>query len=188
VKEREGIMELTETDARLVAALRDGLPVTARPYAALGERLGLSEATVLARLTALREAGVVRRFGAIVRHRALGYTANAMCVFDVPDAGAADLGRRAARHPGVTLCYRRRRAAGWPYNLYCMIHGRDHGRVLELYEALADDLGVAEGARAILFSRRCFKQTAGCYGRAAAAGSGAQRPDGARGATVMAAR
>ena len=83
-------MDVTPEDRALLAALSDGLPLEPEPFAALGRRLGLAEAEVLQRLRALVERGVVRRFGVVVRHHELGYRANAMVVWDVPDgAGRA---------------------------------------------------------------------------------------------------
>ncbi len=76
---------VTQADRALLAALAAGLALEPRPYAALARRLGLDEAAALQRLRALRDSGVVRRFGVVVRHHELGYRANAMVVWDVPD-------------------------------------------------------------------------------------------------------
>ena len=157
-------MALNDLDRRLIAAIQDGLPLAPRPYAAIGERIGLREAEVIAGLRRLIEGGVIKRFGVIVRHRALGYRANAMVVWDVADERVADAGRLLAELPFVTLCYRRpRRLPVWPYNLFCMIHGRDRATV----EALVDQASIAAGLgalpRAVLFSRREFKQRGARY-------------------------
>ena len=62
----------------------------------------------------------------VVRHHELGYRANAMTVWDVPDDVATEFGRALAASEGVTLAYRRaRHLPEWPYNLYCMVHGVD---------------------------------------------------------------
>lgn len=157
-------MVVEDVDRRLLAAIQDGLPLVPRPYAAVGERLGLSEAEVIARLGALLDRGVVKRLGLIVRHRELGYRANAMVVWDVPDAAVDDLGARMAAFPFVTLCYRRsRRPPDWPYNLYCMIHGRERRTVLAQLDAMVRALGITELPRAVLFSRRRFKQRGAVY-------------------------
>jgi DNA-binding Lrp family transcriptional regulator len=75
--------------------------------------------------------GLIRRFGVVVRHHELGLEANAMCVWDVPDAEVSALGRRLAQEAAVTLCYRRSRVPpDWPYNLFCMIHGSAREEVL----------------------------------------------------------
>ncbi|MEX2650293.1 MAG: AsnC family transcriptional regulator [Alphaproteobacteria bacterium] len=162
-------MELNATDRRLIAALADGLPMVSRPYAALAGQVGLSEAACLERLERLIAGGVIARFGVIVRHRPLGYRANAMVVWDVPDDRVRAVGRAMAREPSVTLCYRRpRRPPAWPYNLFCMIHGRDRSVVEAEVAALADRLGLAVVPRAILFSRACFKQRAARYADAPA--------------------
>ena len=60
-------------------------------------------------LAGIRVAGGKVAIGALVRHRELGYRANAMTVWDVPDDTAAAAGQRIAAMPGVTLCYRRPR-------------------------------------------------------------------------------
>lgn len=151
-------------DRDLLAALAEGLPLVPAPYAALGARLGMDEAEVMARLAALARRGTIRRFGVIVRHRVLGYRANAMAVWDVPDAQAAAFGARLARAPGVTLCYRRARSLpAWPYNLYCMIHGRDRATVAARIAELSEGCGLAGFPQAVLFSRRCFKQSGARY-------------------------
>lgn len=150
---------------RLIGVLRDGLPRTPRPYAALAARLGTDEDTVIATLGALIATGTVGRFGAILNHHALGYRANAMGVFDIDDAAAPTIGRRMAGFAFVTLCYRRARVAGhWPYNLYCMIHGRDRATVRAQHATLISALDLADRPHKLLFSRRRFKQSAGRYG------------------------
>jgi DNA-binding Lrp family transcriptional regulator len=157
-------MELNDQDQQLIAAIQDGLPLVQRPYAAIGASLGIGEAEVITGLRRLIDDGVIKRFGVIVRHRELGYQANAMVVWDVPDARVGAAGRILAAQPFVTLCYRRpRRLPVWPYNLFCMIHGRDRRTV----ETLVDQASVAavlEGLpRAVLFSRRQFKQRGARY-------------------------
>jgi DNA-binding Lrp family transcriptional regulator len=159
------VSAVDDRDRALLAALEDGLPLVARPYRAIGEALGLSEADVIARLRRLSDGGVLSRFGVVVRHRALGYTANAMVVWDIPDHRVDHAGHALARYPFVTLCYRRPRREGWPYNLFCMIHGRAEEIVLlqvaELRAALRPDVR----GHAVLFSTRAFKQHGARYGR-----------------------
>lgn len=160
-------MELSELDRRLILAVQDGLPLVPQPYAAVAEAAGCSEDQALARLTAMMEAGVIKRLGLVVRHHELGYRANAMTVWDVPDAEVEEVGRRMAAFPCVTLCYRRpRRPPEWPYNLFAMVHGRDRHRVEAQVEAMARDLGLVGHRRAVLFSLRRFKQRGARYGAA----------------------
>jgi DNA-binding Lrp family transcriptional regulator len=156
--------ELDSGERRLVALLARGIPLVARPFQELAGGCGLSEEAVLATLRGWLAAGVVRRIGVVARHAALGYGANAMLVWDVPDAGIAAAGRSLAADQAVTLCYRRARALPqWPYNLYCMVHGRSRAPVLAEIERLTRTHGLLAYPRAVLFSRRCFAQRAASY-------------------------
>lgn len=150
-------------DRALLAVLEDGLPLVSRPYRAIGERAGLAEADVIARIERLTDRGVIRRFGVVVRHRALGYTANAMVVWDIADEGVDAAARTMAAFPFVTLCYRRPRRDGWPFNLFCMIHGRERQMVLAQIEAVRAALGAGVRDHAVLFSTRAFKQHGARY-------------------------
>ena len=99
-----------------------------------------------------------------MRHHELGWRANAMTVWDVPDAQVAAAGGRLRELPFVTLCYRRpRRPPAWPYNLFCMIHGRDRARVLDQVEEATRIGGLDRLPRDVLFSVRRFKQRGARY-------------------------
>jgi siroheme decarboxylase len=149
---------VTEIDRRLLANLEEGLPLASRPYAHLPGHLGLEESEVIAALGRMCEGGVISRLGLIVQHRELGFNANAMVVWDIPDAETDTVGERFASQPFVTLCYRRpRRLPEWPYNLFCMIHGRERSWVLGRIEELKA-LVTPAAQNAVLFSNRCFKQ------------------------------
>jgi DNA-binding Lrp family transcriptional regulator len=148
-------------DQALMATLQPGLELVEQPFAALAERVGSSEAAVLERIGAWLDSGIVKRFGVVVRHHELGYKANAMTVFDVPDDRVAAVGAMLAREAGVTLCYRRaRHLPEWPYNLYCMVHGRSREEVLPVIERLCRIAGYPCEA---LFSLRRFKQCGARY-------------------------
>ena len=105
--------------------------------------------------------GVLSRFGVVVRHHELGFAANAMTVLDVPDDEVDAAGRALAAQPGVTLAYRRARAPGWRYNLYCMVHGAHRQAVEQVVASALERSGLAHQPHAVLFSRRRFKQTGG---------------------------
>jgi DNA-binding Lrp family transcriptional regulator len=150
---------LAAAELRLVVALEYGLPFLSRPYAVLAARAGLEETGVLERLAQWLTEGLIRRFGVVVRHHELGYRANAMAVWDVPDEIVPRLGRALAACDGVTLAYRRARGLPqWPYNLYCMMHGTDRERVRGRLESIAGPLGLGQFPGAVLFSRTRFKQ------------------------------
>ncbi|MEJ2119843.1 MAG: AsnC family protein [Alphaproteobacteria bacterium] len=155
---------LSETERTVLRLIEGGLPLTARPYEVLGARAGLPEADVIDVIARLKRRGFIKRFGLVVRHHELGYRANAMVVWDVPDDEVGEIGRLMATFPFVTLCYRRpRRLPDWPYNLFCMIHAKDQGEARAHVGDLTEDLDLGGIAREILFSRRRFKQRGARY-------------------------
>ena len=157
-------MRVTDIDRHILAGIENGLPLIPRPYEDMAARLGISEEGLIARLRALIDEGVIKRLGLIVRHHELGYAANAMVVWDVPDEAVSAIGRSMSQLPFVTLCYRReRRPPTWPYNLFCMIHGRDRQTVLGQIAELRVALDLEEVPYDVLFSLRRFKQRAARY-------------------------
>jgi DNA-binding Lrp family transcriptional regulator len=155
------VIEVEDMDHRLLARLADGLPLASRPYAEIGRELDLSEDAVIGRIRRLAEGGVIRRFGLIVRHHELGYQANAMSVWDVPDDQVDALGTDLAAYPFVTLCYRRRRQLPrWPYNLFAMVHGKERSQVQSQVEQLNEQLALGHLPHHVLFSTKRYKQSA----------------------------
>ncbi|MNQ01139.1 MULTISPECIES: Lrp/AsnC family transcriptional regulator [unclassified Pseudomonas] len=151
--------------------LEGGLPLVARPYQALAERINADENQVLAQMRQWQEQGLFRRVGLVLNHRALGFTANAMLVLDVPDALIDEVGQRLGRASGITLCYQRpRRLPQWRYNLFCMVHGRQRDRVEAQIQALLEEHLLSDLPHQLLFSTHAFKQ---CGGRFAPLPTGA---------------
>ncbi|HJV24144.1 MAG TPA: Lrp/AsnC family transcriptional regulator [Aromatoleum sp.] len=160
----EAACALPGLERRLMHALQGGLPLVARPFEALGRSVELAEGMTIELIERWLSDGIIKRFGVIVRHHELGFRANAMCVWDVPDDEVRRIGRLLAGEPAVTLCYRRRRALpDWPYNLFCMIHGRSREAVQATRDELAQRLGLDHWPHEVLFSTRRFKQQGACY-------------------------
>lgn len=155
---------IDEPGRRLVSVLQEGLPLFIRPFALIAERIGASEQDVLGRISRWVEDGAIKRFGVVVRHHELGFRANAMLVHDIPDAQVGEIGRALAEEPAVTLCYRRPRVGSdWPYNLFCMIHGRERDEVLAHIADLRQRYALADCAHDVLFSKTRYKQTGARY-------------------------
>ena len=142
-----------------MAETQSGLPLVTHPFATVAANIGIPEAEVIARLEAMLANGVIRRIGAVPNHYRLGYVANGMTVWDVRDEDVDALGERVALIPGVSHCYRRPRAEGWPYNLFVMLHGRERGEVERQRQDVARVLGDACRAHDILYSTRVLKKT-----------------------------
>ncbi len=148
----------------LIEVAQHGLPLTARPYADLGRQVGLTEQQVIKGLGDLIDAGVIKRLGVVVRHRKLGFQSNAMVVWDVPRDRIDIIGQQMGSQSCVNLCYQRPRLGEqWPYNLFCMIHGRNRDDVLECIDDMRKDMGIQNMSYDILFSQRCFKQRGAVY-------------------------
>ncbi len=150
-------------DRQLLERVQLGLPVCSRPYAEIGVAMDMPEVEVIERLIQLKQKGLIKRMGVIVKHQQLGYRANAMIVWNIPDHLIKQLGQRISQFAFVTLCYQRPHQAQWPYNLYCMIHGKDRATVLRQLEQLSLDCALCDFEREILFSLRCFKQRGAIY-------------------------
>lgn len=157
-------MELSAADRRLVSAMGLGLPLCQRPFQEVGRQAGLSEHQVISALRRMAAEGTISRIGVIVRHHELGYKANAMVVWDIPDEDVGRMGKQIKKFDFVTLCYRReRRPPQWPYNLFCMIHGRERDLVLDNVATLVQECGLEGAPSEVLFSGRRFKQRGAIY-------------------------
>ncbi len=149
-----------DIDRRIVIATQGGLPLVSQPYHAIAAQLGLTPTEVMTRMARMLATGVIRRIGVVPNHYALGYKANGMTVWDVPDARVDELGRRVGQLDFVSHCYRRpRHPPDWPYNLFAMVHGRDRAEVENKTRRIAALLGGAGRRHEILYSTRILKKT-----------------------------
>jgi DNA-binding Lrp family transcriptional regulator len=147
-------------DEAIVRATQAGLPLVAQPYEAIAASLGIGRQELRARLEAMIDDGRIRRIGAVPNHYALGYTANAMSVWDVADDAVDELGARVGALAFVTHCYRRpRRLPGWRYNLFAMVHGRRRADTEARVAEIRALLGTALRAADVLYSTRILKKT-----------------------------
>ena len=156
----ESLFVPDETDRRIIRVTQAGLPLVPRPYHAVAEQLGLSPDEVMARIEDMLEFGIIRRIGLVPNHYRLGYTANGMTVWDVPDERVDELGARIGALDAVSHCYHRpRHLPDWPYNLFAMVHGRSREDVEKQATGIAEILGECNRAHAILYSTRILKKT-----------------------------
>lgn len=152
---------MDKLERALVRELQEGLPLVKRPFLAIAQKLRVSEEEILAKVQEFIGQGVIRRFGATVRHQDLGYVANAMVVWCVPDERVSEVGRIMASFPEVTHCYERARAPGWPYNLYTVIHGQTEDQCREIAARLRAATGIDDYQ--ILFSTAELKKSSMKY-------------------------
>ncbi|WP_204115867.1 AsnC family transcriptional regulator [Shimia biformata] len=151
---------IDDTDRQIITALQGGLPLVPAPYATVAGELGIAEADLIDRISAMKQSGVIRRVAAAANHYKLGMTANGMTVWDVADDQITELGAQIGALPFVTHCYERPRARpDWPYNLFAMVHGETNDEVEEKRAQIAAILGEACVQSDILYSTRILKKT-----------------------------
>ena len=151
---------LDDIDRAIIVATQRGLPLVAQPYQAVADSVGVGVGEVMARMTRMLDHGVIRRIGVVPNHYAIGYRANGMSVWDVPDDMTDTLGARIGALDFVTHCYRRPRALPhWRYNLFAMVHGKTREEVEAKVATIADLLGAHARAHDVLYSTRILKKT-----------------------------
>ena len=158
--EQKADMALNELDRQIIQATQSGLPLLSEPYADVATRIGSDESTVMQRMQAMLESGVIRRIGAIPNHYKLGLRGNGMSVWDVPDDRLDELGKQIGQLDFVSHCYERpRHLPLWPYNLFAMVHGHDREevniKIAEISRMLGDECRQHEA----LFSSAILKKT-----------------------------
>jgi DNA-binding Lrp family transcriptional regulator len=152
---------LSEEQRRLVRLIQEGIPAVREPFFDAAALLRWPVRRVVEQIREWLAVGVIRRFGAVVRHRELGFSANGMAVFRVTEIAVDAAGRRLAEHPQVSHCYRRPPLEGFTYNLYAMVHGRTEDEVRKTVAEMAGEAGLAEYD--VLFSVTEFKKASMRY-------------------------
>ncbi|MCL6107208.1 MAG: Lrp/AsnC family transcriptional regulator [Actinobacteria bacterium] len=143
-------------ERKLVRLLQESIPLTPRPFVDIAAQAGMSPEEVISCVDRWKQEGTIRRFGAMVRHQRLGYTANAMSAWDVPEGRSEEVGRILAAAPEVSHCYERPRAEQWDFNVFAMIHGGSPEECEKVAAGLARRTGIDNYS--LLYSSREFKK------------------------------
>ncbi|CUH93964.1 hypothetical protein P22_0026 [Propionispora sp. 2/2-37] len=152
---------LDALDKKIIAMLQEDLPLVARPYLEIANTLGISEEELLDRLKHYREAGQIRKIAAVLRHREVGFSANALCAWVVPDERIEEVGRKAAMSSYISHCYSRKTQEDWPYNFYTMLHGHSPEECKKMACSFATENDLT--TYVMLFSTREWKKTSMRY-------------------------
>ena len=152
---------LTQRDIDVIRAVQGDLPLRADPFADAARALGMTEEDVVEALRDLQRRGGLRRIAGILRHRAAGFGANGMVVWNVPDADICAVGEAMAGYTAISHCYERPRYDDWPYNLFTMIHARS----TEECEAFVAQLAQTHALNdyAVLYSTQEYKKVRPVY-------------------------
>ncbi len=148
---------LNDLEKKVVAAIQGDIPISQRPYEELANEIGVTEDDFIEALNSLHDRGLIRRFGATLRHQMSGYKANAMVAWNVNEARVHSIGEIFASFSCVSHCYRRNPVKTWPYNLYTMIHAQKKDECIRLAGEMAEKAGVDDYS--LLFSKKELKKT-----------------------------
>lgn len=151
-------MVIDETDRKILRKIQDGIPVEEKPFEKVASELGMETGKVVDRVKSLSKAGVIGRFGASLNHRKLGFSSNAMIVWDVDENRADEFGKMAAGFDEVSHCYLRPKKEGkWPYNLYTMVHFDSKNECEKMAEKISEKIGVTKYE--LVYSTEEYKKT-----------------------------
>ena len=152
---------LTELEKKIIASLQEDIEISERPYLGIARKLEISEQVLLETLQGLCDRGIIRRYGATLRHQKTGFTANAMAAWQVAEERIDDVGSKMASFREVSHCYRRNPTDRWPYNLYTMIHASDEDACRQTAQNMSEATTV--DTYTLLFSRKELKKTSMIY-------------------------
>ena len=152
---------LTELEKKIIGSIQEDMEIAERPYLAISKKLGITETELLDRLKDLSQRGVIRRFGATLRHQRAGYSANAMVAWMVDEDCIEEVGQKMATFDQVSHCYRRNPTPDWPYNLYTMVHADSEQACQAVAREMSRATSVADYT--LLFSRQELKKTSMIY-------------------------
>lgn len=147
---------MTHEEQIICRLIQRDLAMNRRPYGEISAQTGIAEQDVLAMIKSLLQRGLIRKFGAIVRHREAGFTGNAMIVWAVPEDRCEQVGQVLSSYPEITHCYERTPAFEGKYNLFSMIHLRQQD-INEKVKALSAATGIQDYQ--VLMSKEEFKKS-----------------------------
>lgn len=148
---------LSDSDKLIIKALQEDFPLCEEPYKVLAERVGITEAEFMNRVRELVAEKKIRRMGAVLRHREVGFKANALCAWHVPPEKLDAIAKIMISDAAVSHCYDRTVAPNWNYNLYTMIHAKSRAECDKIIEKLSDATGITDFKA--LYTKKEWKKT-----------------------------
>jgi siroheme decarboxylase len=150
---------ITTVERAVINALQSDLPLRERPFDIMSAERRMDTDEFLSQCRALLQRGIMRRFSASINHYKLGFKANAMSCWKVPEAMVAMAGKQIATFPEVSHCYERRPNTLWPYNMFAMVHADNKKQCRDIIDKIELETGLASQEHVILFSTREVKKT-----------------------------
>ncbi|WP_334110638.1 siroheme decarboxylase subunit alpha [Thermodesulfitimonas autotrophica] len=141
---------LSEAERRLLSAMQDGFLPVPEPFKEVADRLGLTEEEVLGELRRLKAAGVIRRLGAIIDSRKIGYTGT-LCAMKVPPERIPEVAQVINSFPEITHNYVREHT----YNVWFTILAPSAQEIDRIIGEIKEKTGIQDFLN--LPARRIFK-------------------------------
>jgi len=116
---------LTIPEKNALRLLQNDLTLINRPFTAIADASGLTTVELIDLLKKLSTNGILRKFGAILRHQKAGYRKNALVVWSVLPGAVEETGQAFASLAFISHCYERRPAFQNKYNLFTMLHAQN---------------------------------------------------------------
>jgi siroheme decarboxylase len=143
-------------DHKLIVEAEKGLPITPQLFDQIAASIGITPQEVIARLQKLQESGVIRRFGASLKPNGVGYSANALVAWKVPENRMQGVSRYFCERKEVSHCYERETVPGeWEYNLYTVMHAPQRSTIEKMVKQFSDETSLNHYV--ILYSTRNLK-------------------------------
>ncbi len=148
---------LTDFDIAFVRAMQEDLQIIPEPFKDMSDDLGIDIDALFAHVDDMVGRKLMRRFSAVLHHRRAGFAANAMGVWNVPEARSEEVGNLMAQSRSVTHCYERPRFPDWKYSHFTMLHATSQEGCEELAKEISDTTGITDYQ--LLYSSREYKKT-----------------------------
>lgn len=114
-----------EIDLAIIKSTQAGLEICERPYLKLATDLGISEDEICSRLSKMHQVNFVRKNAVATNHYKLGYTFNAMTVWEIKEGKLDTVGLLFKDLGFASHCYERPKIPPyWNYNLFAMVHAQ----------------------------------------------------------------
>ena len=153
-------IDFDQIDYQIVLATQSGIPLVTHPFKETSEQLGITEEEMVLRLRRMHEVGFIRKVAAAPNHYKLGYVANAMSVWNIPDNLVHEVGEIFKTLPFISHCYiRPRHLPEWDFNLFAMVHGKNKNEVNLQIEIMKTALGERFSNYKLLYSTKILKKT-----------------------------
>jgi DNA-binding Lrp family transcriptional regulator len=151
---------IDDRDYKIVLETQGGIPIVSNPFECIAQKLEMSEDELIERLQKLKNAGFIRKMAGAPNHYKIGYSANAMTVWNIPDEYVDEVGDIFKSVGFISHCYIRPRALpDWPYNLFAMVHGKKREEVEVKVEKLKQLVERQYDALDLIYSTKILKKT-----------------------------